>query len=257
MTEDPGRCLNSEKVQRPRQIDADEPTGCLIQHGEKKTKEEKEEQRCNGCREEEIQILAKITAGARERESKSRTKIRAAKIEARWVPVYAGRKQLTEDSCPQQEFKEDTKKRNKPSERKQKPENVKTDAKQVNWVNPLLERRSRSWRSKQGSHGQLRSTVEAKHLAPQALEQLSSQAVYCWIDHEAKVMGVSKWKDSILEWVKSRAASGGQSTPAGILMGVEEGQVHKESRATGRRQDEERIGIDGVDGASAGILGIW
>ncbi|KAJ7484212.1 hypothetical protein FB451DRAFT_1169283 [Mycena latifolia] len=253
MTEDPCRCLHSEKVQRPRRINADEPTGCLIQHGEKKTKEEKEEQRCNGCREEEIQILAKITAGARERESKSRTKIRAAKIEARWVPVYAGRKQsskLTEDSCSQQEFKEDTKKRNKPSKRKQKPKNVKTDAKQVNWVNPLLERRSRSWRSKQGSHGQLRSTVEAKHLAPQALEQLSSQVVYCWIDHEAK-------KDSILEWVKSGAASGGQSTPAGILMGVEEGRVHKESRATGRQQDEERIGIDGVDGASAGILGIW
>ncbi|KAJ6628548.1 hypothetical protein B0H10DRAFT_1940385 [Mycena sp. CBHHK59/15] len=92
----------------------------------------------------------KAAADTVEQKRKSRAKIHAKKIAASWVPAHTGRKQkiieledvdqgpsassakLAEDSRLHHQFKEDSKKKNKPQGRKQKPENVHTNSKQAN-----------------------------------------------------------------------------------------------------------------------------
>ncbi|KAJ7210222.1 hypothetical protein C8J57DRAFT_1098259, partial [Mycena rebaudengoi] len=196
---------------------------------------------------------AKKTEDARLRKQKSRAIIRSAKIEAGWVPGAAGRKRvcervnveyfsnalllqkfleleefdetpkassskIAEDSRPRRQFKEDLKKNNTTFGHKQLPKNTKTDAKQVNWRNPLIfaqlqvaaKKAGKPWRPSEICR-------QAKLLAPEVFRTLTEQVVGRWIDKEAKERGEHKWKDSVLEQVATGAAPGGQSTRAGIL----------------------------------------
>jgi hypothetical protein len=127
---------------------------------------------------------------------------------------------IAEDSRPQRQFKENERKTNKPSGRKQLPQNAKEDAKQVNWTNPLIWPHIQSAVRKAGGPVWSPAAIcrAAKHSAPEIFDRLTPQVVGTWIDREAKAKGINKWKDSVLERVEKGAAPGGESTRAGILV---------------------------------------
>ncbi|KAJ7604624.1 hypothetical protein B0H17DRAFT_1120943 [Mycena rosella] len=128
--------------------------------------------------------------------------------------------ELPELSRPHHQFKESSKKKNKPSGRKQKLKNQKRDAKYTNWSHPLLWSQIETAARLSGKPWSQRAIMKALHRANlKTFHRLSEQVIGTWIDPEAKKRGVSKWKDSILKNVELRAgnAPGGQTTRCGVL----------------------------------------
>lgn len=128
---------------------------------------------------------------------------------------------LAELSRPQRQFKEDTRKNNKPSGRKQKPKNKKRDAKYTNWFHPLSWSQIQSAATRAGRPWSPRAIL--KELRKSNLKdfyRLTEQVIGRWIDADARERGTSKWKDSVLRNVERGKgnAPGGQTTRCGVLV---------------------------------------
>ncbi|KAJ7704108.1 hypothetical protein B0H17DRAFT_1194016 [Mycena rosella] len=128
--------------------------------------------------------------------------------------------ELPELSRPHRQFKESSKKKNKPSGRKQKLKNQKRDAKYTNWSHPLLWSQIETAARISGKPWSQCAIMKALRKANlKTFHRLSEQVIGTWIDPEAKKPGVSKWKNSILKNVELRPgnAPGGQTTQCGAL----------------------------------------
>ncbi|KAM6492213.1 hypothetical protein JOM56_011937, partial [Amanita muscaria] len=124
---------------------------------------------------------------------------------------------IAELSRPRRQFKEDAKKKNKPSGQKAKHE--KNDAKQVNWQNPLIWPHIEAARKKAGYPFRPADiTREAKLMKPDLFHRLHERVVGQWIDTKARADGVFEWKDSVLKAVGKGHSPRGETTRVGILV---------------------------------------
>jgi hypothetical protein len=149
--------------------------------------------------------------------------------------------QVAELSRPYRQFKEDAKKTNKLSGRKQK--NKQASAKQMNWFTPFVWAQIETAAVKAGKPWKPSAICrEAKKLSPATFSGLTEQVVGRWIDSEAKaVHGTSKWSDSTLQRVVAGNAPGGQSTRAGILVNEDIQNVHSVLMLSGRNHILESV----------------
>lgn len=60
----------------------------------------------------------------------------------------------------------------------------------------------------------------AQKANPSLFKTLTRQVLGRWIDQDAKLKGVFKWKDSVLEDVKHGNSPRGQTTRRGILVSI-------------------------------------
>ncbi|KAF7371817.1 DDE-1 domain-containing protein [Mycena venus] len=198
--------------------------------------EERESQRAREAERRNDEREVQQAREAQAEETKKQGSTHDVKIAAGYEPKQVGYKRkllelessdhitsaksfkLAEDSRPRRQFKEDEKKNNKACGRMCKPENVKKDAKKMNWSNPQIWAQIEAARIKAGylwRPGEI--CRQAKLLTPQTFHRLREQVVGTWIDKNARAMGQFRWLDSVLENVATGAALGGQSTRAGIL----------------------------------------
>lgn len=126
---------------------------------------------------------------------------------------------VAEASRPRRDYKEDARKRNKPSGRKRLHEPTKS--KLTNWFSPFLWSQIETAAQQAGKPWSPREiTRRAKLLNKKAFDKLTEQVVGRWIDMEAKQEGISRWKNSVLANVERGNAPGGGNTRVGILVCV-------------------------------------
>jgi len=124
---------------------------------------------------------------------------------------------VAEASRPQRDYKEDSRKGNKPCGRKRL--HPPTKSKYTNWFSPFLWSQIETAAQQAGKPWSPREiTRRAKLLNKKAFEKLTEQVVGRWIDPEAKKEGISRWKDSVLAHVEHGNAPGGGNTRVGILV---------------------------------------
>jgi hypothetical protein len=126
---------------------------------------------------------------------------------------------IAEDSRPRHQYKEDARGKCKLIGRKQ-IHDFKT-SKRVNWQSPFLWSQIEDAARRAGRPWSPRTiTEQAKKANPKSFKTLTEQVVGWWIDPEGKRLGISRWKESVLEMVKKGNSPGGDSTRTGILVNI-------------------------------------
>ena len=124
---------------------------------------------------------------------------------------------VAEASRPRRDYKEDSRKRNKPCGRKRL--HAPTKSKLTNWFSPFLWSQIETAVQQAGKPWSPREiTWRAKLLNKKMFEKLTEQVVGRWIYPKAMEEGISQWKDSVLAHVECGNAPGGGNTRVGILV---------------------------------------
>ncbi|KAJ7100368.1 hypothetical protein C8R44DRAFT_946758, partial [Mycena epipterygia] len=184
--------------------------------------------------QEKRKKVARARVIANERMQRHRDRVRDAKIAEGWIPGMKRKRihlleydetptsqpaDLAELSRPRRQFKEDERKDNKPSGRKQKPKNKKRGAQRTNWQTPFLwsqidsaaRRSSRPW-----SPRAILADLQKSNIKDFC--GLKEQVLGRWIEGSRKSR-TSRWRDTILRKVEAGKgnAPGGQTTRCGVL----------------------------------------
>lgn len=132
---------------------------------------------------------------------------------------------VSEKTRPRRQYKEDTKKRNKPAGRKRI--NPQSNATRMNWKSPFIWSQIENAAVLAGKPWSPHDiTVQAKRLDPVIFLRLTEQVVGRWIDPDAKAQGVSQWRKSVLAEVMAGNSPGGKTTRIGILAGIPDLSSH-------------------------------
>lgn len=123
---------------------------------------------------------------------------------------------VAEASRPRRDYKEDSRKRNKPCGRKRLHDPTKS--KLTNWFSPFLWSQIETAAQQAGTPWSPREITRRAKLLNKVFDKLTEQVVGRWIDPEAKKEGISQWKDSVLAHVERGNAPGGGNTRVGILV---------------------------------------